>query len=390
MIMKYNFDEIIDRNNTNCEKYDGRERIFGTNDLIPLWVADTDFRTPDFIVEAVKKRAEHEIYGYPIKPESYYKSIQHWLFTQHGWPVERDWIAYCPNAVIGLASVILSMTKPGDKIIVQPPVYFPFFHVVEGNDRVMVENQLKIVDGKYQFDIEDLKSKIDDQTKMLLLCNPHNPGGRVWTKGELAEIAQICLDNNIIVVSDEIHSDLIYPGNKHTPFATLSEEISLNTITISSASKTFNIAGLSSAYLVISNKTLMTKYQRFMQATHISSGNFFGLVATEAAYTHGADWLRQLMEYLEGNYRMIECFFEENLPSVRVMKPEGTYLLWIDLSGLSIAPREAYQKLVDAGVGLSPGFLFGSGGENYIRLNMGCPREVLKLALERIKLAFAV
>jgi len=390
MNMKYNFDEIIDRNNTNCEKYDSRERIFGTNDLIPLWVADTDFRTPDFIVEAVKKRAEHEIYGYPIKPESYYKSIQNWLFTQHEWHVERDWIAYCPNVVIGLASVILSMTKPGDKIIVQPPVYFPFFHVVEGNDRVMVENQLKIADGKYQFDIEDLKSKIDDQTKMLLLCNPHNPGGRVWTKVELAEIAQICIDNNIIIVSDEIHSDLIFTGNKHTPFATLSEEISLNTITISSASKTFNIAGLSSAYMVINDKTLMNKYQRFMQATHISSGNFFGLVATEAAYTHGANWLKQLMDYLENNYRVIECYFEENLPSIRVMKPEGTYLVWIDLSGLSISPRDAYQKLVDAGVGISPGFLFGSGGENFIRLNMGCPLEVIKIALERIKKAFTV
>jgi cystathionine beta-lyase len=387
--MLYNFDEIIDRTNTNCEKYDGRERVFGKADLIPLWVADTDFRTPDFIVSAVKKRAEHEIYGYPIKPDSYYQSIENWLFSQHGWKVQQEWITYCPNVVIGLASVILSMTKPGDKIVVQPPVYFPFFHVVEGNDRVMVENPLRLVNGQYRFDFDDLKAKIDKETKMLLLCNPQNPGGRVWTREELEELAQICADNNILVVSDEIHSDLIFSGFKHIPFAMLSDEISLNTITISSASKTFNIAGLSSAYLVIRNKSLMAKFKRFMQATHISSGNFFGLVATEAAYTYGADWLRQLMAYLEDNFRCVDQFFAENLPSFSVMKPEGTYLIWIDISGVGIPHREVYQKLVDAGVGISPGSLFGTGGDHYIRLNMGCQRSVLIEALERIKTALA-
>jgi cysteine-S-conjugate beta-lyase len=387
--MKYNFDEIVDRSNTNCEKYDNRKRIFGKEDLIPLWVADTDFKTPDFIVEAVKKRAEHEIYGYPIKPDSFYNSIQNWLYNQHQWSVEKDWILYSPNVVIGLASTILSMTEPGDKIIVQPPVYFPFFHVVEGNGRIMTENPLKLENGRYYFDFDDLKSKIDKQTKMLLLCNPHNPGGRVWKKEELEELAQICIENEIIVVSDEIHSDLILHGNKHVPFATLSESASKICVTTSSASKTFNIAGLSSAYLIISDKNLRQKYNRFMQATHISSGNFFGLVATEAAYTYGADWLKQLLGYLEDNYRFLEDFLRNNLPLVKPMKPDSTYLVWIDLSGLNFSAEVAFQKMIDAGVGLSPGNLFGAGGQNFVRLNMGCPLSVLKEGLERIKAALS-
>lgn len=386
--MKYNFDEIVDRTNTNCEKYDGRERIFGTSDVIPLWVADTDFKTPDFIVEAVKKRAAHEVYGYPIKPDSYYLSIRNWLLNRHEWSVEKSWITYCPNVVIGLASVVLSMTKPGDKIIVQPPVYFPFFHVIEGNERVLVENPLKEVDGKYRFDLDDLRLKIDKQVKMLILCSPHNPGGRVWSVNELRELAQLCIENDILIVSDEIHSDLIFPGYKHTPVALLSEEISNSTITISSASKTFNIAGLSSAYLVIKKKELMLKYTRFMQATHISSGNFFGLVATEAAYTKGADWLNQLMEYLLINFQVLDHFFKVNFPSIKVMEPEGTFLVWIDISGTGIEPRIAFQRLIDAGIGVNPGFLFGTGGERYIRLNIGCPTSILLKALERFKTVF--
>ena len=387
--MVYNFDEIIDRSNTNCEKYDGRKRIFGKENLIPLWVADTDFRTPDFIVEAVKKRADHEVYGYPIKPDSFYNSIRDWMLLQHQWNVEKDWILYSPNVVIGLASSVLSMTKPGDKIIVQPPVYFPFFHVVEGNGRIMTENPLKLKNGRYYFDFEDLKKKIDKQTKMLLLCNPHNPGGRVWTKEELEELAQICSDNEIIVVSDEIHSDIILHGNKHVPFATISENASKICITASSASKTFNIAGLSSAFMIVSDKELRFQYNRFMQATHISSGNFFGLVATEAAFTHGADWLKQLIKYIEGNYQFLENYFRNNLPRVKIMKPDSTFLVWIDLSDLNISAEIAFKKIIDAGVGLNPGYLFGTSGHNFVRLNIGCPLSVLKEGLERIKMALS-
>lgn len=380
--MIYNFDEIIDRSNTNCEKYDSRERIFKNPDLIPLWVADTDFKTPNFIVEAVKKRAAHEIYGYPIIPNSFYNSIIGWLQRRHNWQVEKDWIHYSPNVVIGLASLVLSLTKPGDKIIVQPPVYFPFFHVVKGNGRVMVENQLKKVNGRYTFDFDDLISKIDKDTKLLLLCNPHNPGGMVWSRDELNQLGQICIDNNIIVISDEIHSDLIYNGYKHIPFASISEAFSANCITAMSASKTFNIAGLSSSFLIISNNQLARQYEKFMQATHISSGNFFGLVATQAAYENGDDWLLQLLAYLEGNRQLLSSYLTMHLPKVKLMQPEGTYLAWIDLTELSISAQEAFDKLVKAGIGLSPGHLFGLGGDNYVRLNIGCPRSVLSKALE--------
>lgn len=387
--MNYNFDEIIDRTNTNCEKYDSRQRIFGSDDLIPLWVADTDFRTPDFIVNALKERLDHEVFGYPVKPDSYYQSIKNWLDRRHGWKIEQDWIVYSPNVVIALASVILSMTKPGDKIVVQPPVYFPFFHVVEGNSRTMVENPLKEIDGRYHFDFEDLKNKIDKDTKMLLLCNPHNPGGMVWTKEELTELGRICIDNNIVVVSDEIHADLIYSGHKHQPFASISEEFARNSITAMSASKTFNIAGLSSAYLVMSNRRFRVSYLKFMQATHIISGNLFGLVATEAAYTYGDEWLSQLLTYLEGNFELIHAYLSEHLPKLRVMKPEGTYLVWIDLGGLSVSFKEAFDRLVKAGVGLSVGHMFGQGGESFVRLNMGCPRSVLQEALSNMKEALS-
>jgi cysteine-S-conjugate beta-lyase len=311
------------------------------------------------------------------------------LFNQHQWNVEIEWILYSPNVVVGLASTVLSMTKPGDKIIVQPPVYFPFFHVVEGNDRILTENPLKLENGQYHFDFDNLKSKIDKQTKMLLLCNPHNPGGKVWKREELEELAQICFDNQIIVISDEIHSDLILFGNKHIPYATVSEAASKICITTSSASKTFNIAGLSSAYLIISDKDLRLKYNRFMQATHISSGNFFGLVATEAAYTQGANWLKQLIGYLEMNYRFLEDFLKENLPDVKPMIPDSTFLVWIDLSELKISVEAAFEKMIDAGVGLSPGYLFGTGGHNFVRLNIGCQMSVLKESLERIKIALS-
>lgn len=383
----YNFDELIDRRNTDCEKYDSRDKIFGKADVIPLWVADTDFKTPDFIVNAVKERAAHEVYGYPIIPCSFYESIENWLLQRHGWTVERESIQYAPNVVIALASIVLSMTKPGDKIVVQPPVYFPFFQVIEGNDRVIVENPLKEIGGRYHFDLHDLRNKIDDQTKMLFLCSPHNPGGTVWTRQELTELGNLCLEKNVMVVADEIHADLVLHGNRHTPFASISDAFAQKSIVAMSASKTFNIAGLSSAFLLIPDRLKRQQYKKFMRATHISSGNFFGLVATEAAYKNGDAWLNQLLRYLEDNFQLVEDYLSENLPKLKVMKPEGTYLVWIDLSALSVRAKEAYEMMVEAGVGLSPGFLFGTGGENYVRLNMGCPRSVLLKGLECMKAA---
>lgn len=387
--MSHNFDEIVSRENSRCEKYDNREMIFGSADVLPMWVADTDFRTPDFIVEAIRKRAEHEVFGYPAFPDFYFEAIRNWLWQQHSWKVDKSSLAFCPNVVVGIASAVLSMTSPGDKIIVQPPVYFPFFHVVEKNNRVLVENPLKIVDGKYCFDFDDLIGKLDGSVKMLLLCSPHNPGGRVWSKDELQKLSDICRAYNIIIVSDEIHSDLTLPGVTHFPLAEISPEAAMSTVTVSSASKTFNIAGLSSAYVVISNPILMEKYNQFMEATHIGSGNIFGLTATEAAYNNGNEWLGDLRVYLASNHKLLSDFFRNNIPNARVMDAEGSFLSWVDISEIGLNSRQAAVKLAKAGIGISPGYLFGQGGDNFIRINVGCPQSVLEKALVIMKQVFS-
>lgn len=387
--MSHNFDEIVSRENSRCEKYDNREMIFGSADVLPMWVADTDFRTPDFIVEAIRKRTEHEVFGYPAFPVFYFEAIRNWLWQQHSWKVDKSSLAFCPNVVVGIASAVLSMTSPGDKIIVQPPVYFPFFHVVEKNNRVLVENPLKIVDGKYCFDFDDLIGKLDGSVKMLLLCSPHNPGGRVWSKDELQKLSDICRAYNIIIVSDEIHSDLTLPGVTHFPLAEISPEAAMSTVTVSSASKTFNIAGLSSAYVVISNPILMEKYNQFMEATHIGSGNIFGLTATEAAYNNGNEWLGDLRVYLASNHKLLSDFFRNNIPNARVMDAEGSFLSWVDISEIGLNSRQAAVKLAKAGIGISPGYLFGQGGDNFIRINVGCPQSVLEKALVIMKQVFS-
>lgn len=387
--MSHNFDEIVSRENSRCEKYDNREMIFGSADVLPMWVADTDFRTPDFIVEAIRKRTEHEVFGYPAFPVFYFEAIRNWLWQQHSWKVDKSSLAFCPNVVVGIASAVLSMTSPGDKIIVQPPVYFPFFHVVEKNNRLLVENPLKIVDGKYCFDFDDLLGKLDSSVKMLLLCSPHNPGGRVWSKDELQKLSDICRAYNIIIVSDEIHSDLTLPGVTHFPLAEISPEAAMSTVTVSSASKTFNIAGLSSAYVVISNPILMEKYNQFMEATHIGSGNIFGLTATEAAYNNGNEWLGDLRVYLASNHKLLSDFFRNNIPNARVMDAEGSFLSWVDISEIGLNSRQAAVKLAKAGIGISPGYLFGQGGDNFIRINVGCPQSVLEKALVIMKQVFS-
>jgi cysteine-S-conjugate beta-lyase len=299
---KYNFDEIIPRSGTNCLKYDAREWMFKTDDVLPLWVADTDFRTPDFIVEAIKKRAEHEIYGYTFKPDSYYDAIIGWMKRRHNWEVKKEWISFSPGVVAGLTFAIETFSKPGDGVIVQSPVYFPFFDSVKGTKRKLIENPLKIENGRLTFDFDDLKSKIDKNTKLLLLCNPQNPGGMVWTHKELEELSAICLENGVMVISDEIHSDLIFEGHTHIPFTTLSEEAAKNSVICMAPSKTFNVAGLASSLVIIPDKTKHARYERALNVGHLGMGNIFGSVALEAAYTHGDEWLGQLMDYLWENY----------------------------------------------------------------------------------------
>ncbi len=387
-MMRYNFDENIEREGTNSLKYDAREFIFGTKDLLPLWVADMDFKTPDFIIDALKSRLEHEILGYTFRPDSYSNAIINWVKKRHGWTVQKEWISFSPGVVAGLTLAIETFSKRGDEVVVQSPVYFPFYDSVKSTGRKILENPLKKVSGRYTFDLEDLKSKISAKTKLLLLCNPQNPGGMVWTKKELADLANLCLENNILIISDEIHSDLIFDGHKHTPLASLSDEIAQNCIVCMAPSKTFNIAGLTTSFLVIPNKKHFVRYERSLKIPHLHMGNIFGTVALEAAYDNGADWVDQLNDYLQDNYQFLESFLNENLPEVFPMKPEATYLIWLDFSLLGLSDDELNNTLVDAGVGLSRGVQFGKPGSGYMRINIGCPRNTLEKALTRIVKAF--
>ncbi len=385
----YNFDELVDRTNTNSIKYDAREQFFGNGEVLPLWVADMDFKTPDFIVQALKQRLEHEVLGYTFRGDSYADAIINWLDLRHGWKVEKEWISFSPGVVAGLTLAIDTYSKPGDEVIVQPPVYFPFFDSVKGMSRKMIENPLKLENGRYTFDLEDLKSKISPKTKMLLLCNPQNPGGMVWTKAELEALATVCLENKVLIVSDEIHADLVFEGHRHIPLPTLSDEIANNCVVCMAGSKTFNIAGLTTSFVVIPNKKLFVRYERTLKVPHLHMGNIFGSLALETAYREGADWVDQMVDYLQENYRFLESFLKENLPQVVPMKPEATYLIWLDFSAFQLSDEELNDKLIQAGVGLNRGVQFGKQGSGYMRINIGCPKATLEQALIQMKEAFA-
>lgn len=386
---KYNFDETIPREGTDSIKWDARKKVFRGNDVLPLWVADMDFKTPDFIADAIKKRAAHEIYGYTFKPATYYNSIAGWMKRRHNWDIQKSWISFSPGVVAGLTLAVETFSEPGDQVIVQPPVYFPFFETIKGTRREMVENPLIIKNGRYTFDFNDLKSKITKKTRLLLLCNPQNPGGTVWTREELEELASICIENQIMVISDEIHSDLVFSGNKHIPFATVSKEAAQNCLVFMAPSKTFNVAGLSSSVAIIPGKTNFSRYETVLEIAHLGMGNIFGSVALEAAYTHGDEWLNQLLSYLWGNFLLLDDFFRKNLPRVRVMKPEATYLVWLDFTGYGMNDSELSRFLTDvAKVGLNNGGRFGTGGDGWMRINIGCPRSILIDALKRIGKAF--
>jgi cystathionine beta-lyase len=385
----YNFDELVDRTGTNCIKYDARKLFFGSEDVLPLWVADMDFKTPDFIINALKNRLEHEVLGYTYRDESYFGSIINWLDKRHGWRVEKEWVSFSPGVVAGFTLAIDTYSKPGDEVVVQPPVYFPFFDSVKGTGRKMVENPLKIENGRYTFDLDDLKKKITPKTKMLLLCNPQNPGGMVWTREELTGLANICLENKILIVSDEIHSDLIFEENKHIPLPTISDEIANNCVVCMAGSKTFNIAGLTTSFLIIPNKQLFARYERTLKVPHLHMGNIFGSLALETAYRKGGGWVDQMVAYLKGNYDFLESFLKKNIPKIVPMKPEATYLIWLDFSAFNLNDEELNTKLISAGVGLNKGVQFGLEGTGFMRINIGCPRSVLEQALMRIKNAFA-
>jgi len=386
--MHYNFDEIVNRENTASYKYDLREKIFHNADVIPMWVADMDFKTPPFILDAIQKRLEHEILGYTYIAPSVLESVVNWNTRRHHWKIRPEWISFSPGVVPALNLLVMAFTHPGDRILIQTPVYFPFFTAIENHHRVLISNPLHYENGSYSIDFDDLENKIDANTRMMILCNPHNPTGNVWSVEDLRRIAGICLRNNTILISDEIHSDLIYPGYRHIPVAGISAEIAANTITCMAPSKTFNLAGLSTSYLVIPNHQLQQQYEKTLDHVHVGAGNIFGFVAMEAAYREGDKWVDQLMVYLEENFLLLQEFVTGHLPMIRVIRPQATYLIWLDCSALGLSGAELKSFMINrAGLGLNDGPQFGREGMGFQRINIACPRSILYKALLKLQAA---
>lgn len=384
----YNFDDLIDRRNTNCMKWDRLEELFGGTGLLPLWVADMDFSVPPAVLKAIKERTNHPIFGYNYSSDEYYQAVISWMKRRHNWNIDREWILFTPGVVPALSYSVKAYTEPDDNIIIQSPVYRPFYTTIENNGRNIITNPLIYRDGRYFMDYEDLEAKIDSKTKLLILCSPHNPVGRVWTKEELTKLGEICLKNDIIIISDEIHFDIVYKGYDHTVLANVSPEIRERCIICTAPSKTFNIAGLQISNIIIPNNELREKYSLELEKDHIIRPNVFGEEALVAAYNESEDWLDSLLEYLEKNRDFFISFVDKNIPQLKVVKPEGTYLLWVDFSDLGMNSEELRDFLVNkCKLAVNPGEMFGKESGLFQRFNIGCPRSILEEALIRIEKA---
>ncbi|MCB9007779.1 MAG: pyridoxal phosphate-dependent aminotransferase [Ardenticatenaceae bacterium] len=359
----------------------------GAERVLPLWVADMDFRVAPPIVEAVAARAQRGVFGYCMPTDSYYEAVINWFARRYGRSIQRDWIVMTPGVVPALNMMVQTFTKPGDKIIIQRPVYHPFTFAIENNGREVVSNSLVLQDGRYQMDFADLAAKAaDPATKMLILCSPHNPISRVWTAEELTRLGEICLDNDVLVVSDEIHCDLIYKDVTFTSFANISERFAQNSIVCTAPSKTFNVAGLKLSNIIIPNEDLRTQFAKTLERTGLLGTNTFGVVAAEAAYNFGEPWLTAVMDYIEGNYNFMRDYLAKHLPQLHLLPAEGTYLVWLDCRALELTPEER-KKLIfeDAHLYLDEGEIFGPEGEGFERINLACPRPLLAEALDRLR-----
>lgn len=386
---EFDFDQVIDREGTASLKYDARRQVFGDAEVIPLWVADMDFAAPAAVQRALSARAAHPIFGYTLYPESLYDALIHWLATRHGWAVEREWIMFCPGVVPSLHAAILALTQPGDSVIVQPPVYAPFLSAPETTGRKLLLNPLKLEEGGYQFDLEDFERCATAGGRMLILCSPHNPVGRVWQPQELQALLVICQRHDITVISDEIHADLVYPGVCHTPLARLAQD-KVKVISAVAPSKTFNIPGLGLSALIVPDANDRAAILKAFDLLHVSASNPFSIAAFEAAYLEGRPWLDALLDYLAGTRDLVREFIRQHLPQIRLIEPEGTYLLWLDCRALGLNDKQLKQLFVqEAGVGLSQGTLFGTQGMGFMRMNIGAPRSVIRQALEQIARASA-
>ena len=386
--MKYNFDKIINRADTNCVKYDLRKQVFDNPDVLPMWVADMDFETPDFVRKAVIERAEHPVYGYHFKDEPYFQSIAGWLKRRHQWEVPTEWMSYTPGVVCGFTMAVMAFTQPGDEVIIQPPVYPPFHHAVSSHGRKLVYNTLVDRGNGYEINFDQLAEQAKT-AKMLIFCNPHNPVGRCWTRNELLLLGEICLKNHVLVISDEIHCDLVLPGYKHIPFATLGHQYAMNCITFHAASKTFNLAGLATSTAIISNENMRKTYVAYVEDMEAHLGNIFGKVATQTAMNQGDEWLAQLLDYVQGNIDYVSDFLTANLPKVKFHKPQATYMMWLDFNGYGLSEEELWHKMTqEANLGFNRGKDFGEAGSGFFRINLACPRTTVEEAMRCLKAVF--
>ncbi len=382
------FDKVIDRCGTESMKWIYPRQVLGVPDAIPMWVADMDFESPPAVIDALRRRVEHGVFGYPLVPPSLFEAAIGWMRRRHGWAIETSWISMMPGIVAALNYAVRAFTRPGDPVLIQTPVYHPFYYAIENNGRRVVRNPLRSGGGRYTMDLDDLRSKIDAPGRMLIVCSPHNPVGRVWAREELEALGRIAVERDLIVIADEIHHDLVFRGHRHHVFAALAPELAQQTVTCIAPSKTFNIAGLTTAAVVAANPDLLKKLEEEAERSGFDLGNALGLVAFEAAYRHGEDWLDALLPYLEGNVDLIERFVADRLPEIRFIRPEGTYLALLDCRGLHLEPGTLNDFfLKQCRVYFSDGAMFGAELEGFIRINFGCPRSVLLEALERIERA---
>ncbi len=384
---KFDFDKIIDRRGTGALKVDCLEERFGRKDILPFWVADMCFESSPAITEAIIERTKHGVFGYTSAPDSYWNSIVDWLSSYHQWKVERDWLAFIPGIVKGISFTIDCFLKEGDKVLIQPPVYPPFENVPKLRGKAVVKSFLKEKNGRFEIDFDDFEQQIDEHCKLFILCNPHNPGGRVWTREELQRIAEICYEKGVLVLSDEIHSDLVFEGHKHIPFASVSEKAAMNSITFMAPSKTFNIAGIISSFSVVPNPELKAKFDAYLELSELTAGHIFAYTATEAAYSHGLEWLEEAKEYIWHNICLTKEYLEKNIPEIKPMVPEASYLIWLDCRALGLTQKELVSFFVnDAKLALNDGATFG-GEDGYMRMNVGCPKKILEQGLANLKQA---
>lgn len=388
--MKYNFDEVIDRSGTSAIKLDGLQEIWGRTDLIPLWVADMDFATAPFVTEAIRNRCENPILGYTSKPDSYYQAIMKWNKERYGLEVEKEMILFVPGIVPGLGMALNAFTEKGDKVMIQPPVYGPFEWLNTRNDRILVTNPLKLVDGMYRMDMEAFREQVKG-CKVFILCNPHNPGGVVWTEEELNEVAEICHEEGVLVFSDEIHADLTLPPHKHRPFASISEKARMNCVTFMSPSKAFNMPGLTASHALVFNSKLRRKFHAFLESCEFDFGHVFAFLAVEAAYSNGTEWLDQCLAYIQGNIDYVDAFLQEHTPKIKVMRPQASFLVWLDCREMGLTQEALNDFFVDkAHLALNDGSFFGKEGQGFMRLNVASPRSVLEQAMKQLAEAYKV